>query len=404
MAHAQPVGTAPAHSKFLIVGGGAAGISLAARLCAAGHAGQVTIIEPSDVHYYQPLWTLVGAGDADRESTKRSEASVIPAGAAWVKDAAAGFEPSENAVVLKSGARIRYDWLVVALGLQLNWGGVKGLKENMGKLGICSNYSFETVPLTWGAIRNFKGGDAVFTHPATPIKCGGAPQKIMYLADDAFRRQGVREKAKVHFYSGEAAIFKAEHYAKALTKVIERKGLLTHFKHNLVEIRAESREAVFQDMDANKEVVQHFDLLHVTPPQGPLDVIKGSALVNQAGWVDVDKETCRHVTHANVFALGDCSSLPTSKTGAAIRKQVMVVVKNLLASVAGQGMTEKYDGYTSCPLTTGYGKLILAEFGYDLKPHETFPFDQSKERWSMYMLKKHLLPKLYWSGMLKGKA
>jgi sulfide:quinone oxidoreductase len=105
-----------------------------------------------------------------------------------------------------------------------------------------------------------------------------------------------------------------------------------------------------------------------------------------------------------VFALGDCSSLPTSKTGAAIRKQVIVVLKNLLASVDGKPMTERYDGYTSCPLTTGYGKLILAEFGYDLKPHETFPFDQSKERWSMYMLKKHLLPKLYWSGMLRGRA
>ena len=404
MSHVDPVGVAPAHSKFLIVGGGAAGVSLAARLCAAGHSGNVTIVEPSDVHYYQPLWTLVAAGDADRESTKRSEASVIPPGAAWVKDAAAGFDPAQNSVNLKGGARITYDWLIVALGLQLNWGAVKGLKENMGQHGICSNYSFETVPFTWQAIRNFKGGDAVFTHPATPIKCGGAPQKIMYLADDAFRRQGVRDKAKIHFYSGEAAIFKAEHYAKALTKVVERKGLITHFKHNLTEIRAASQEAVFQDLDANKEVVQHFDLLHVTPPQGPLDVMKGSPLANAGGWVDVDKETCRHVTHPNVFALGDCSSLPTSKTGAAIRKQVMVVLKNLLASVAGKPMTEKYDGYTSCPLTTGYGKLILAEFGYDLKPHETFPFDQSKERWSMYMLKKHLLPKLYWSGMLKGRA
>jgi len=404
MSHVDPVGAAPAHSKFLIVGGGAAGVSLAARLCAAGHAGKVTIIEPSDVHYYQPLWTLVGAGDADRESTRRSESSVIPPGAAWVKDAAAGFDPAQNSVTLKGGAKITYDWLIVALGLQLNWGAVKGLKENMGQRGICSNYSFETVPFTWEAIRGFKGGDAVFTHPATPIKCGGAPQKIMYLADDAFRRQGVRDRAKVHFYSGEAAIFKAEHYAKALNKVIERKGLLTHFKHDLVEVRAPSQEAVFQDLDANKEVVQHFDLLHVTPPQGPLDVMKGSPLANAGGWVDVDKETCRHVMHANVFSLGDCSSLPTSKTGAAIRKQVMVVLKNLLASVDGKPMPEKYDGYTSCPLTTGYGKLILAEFGYDLKPHETFPFDQSKERWSMYMFKKHLLPKMYWSGMLKGRA
>jgi len=395
----------PSHAPILILGGGAAGLTVAARLCRAGQRGRVTVVEPSETHDYQPMWTLVGAGVSSREAVRKRETDLIPRGAAWVKDAVAAIDPAANAVTLEGGARITYDWLVVALGLQVNWDGVKGLRAALGRNGVCSNYSFETVNLTRDAIRSFKGGDAVFTHPATPIKCGGAPQKIMYLADDAFRRAGVREKARIHFYIGEPAIFKVEKYARALLQVIARKGIEPpHYRHNLIEVRVDSREAVFEDLEAKKEVVQRFDLLHVTPPQGPLEAAKSSGLGNAAGWIDVDKETCRHVKFANVFSLGDASSLPTSKTGAAIRKQAPVLVKHLLAAMAGGSAAEKYDGYTSCPLVTGYGSLILAEFGYDLQPHETFPFDQGRERWSMYALKRFVLPQLYWRGMLRGRA
>lgn len=302
------------------------------------------------------------------------------------------------------GRTIGYDFLVVALGIQIDWGKVKGLEGEVGRNGVCSNYSYDTVSYTWETIRNFKGGAAIFTHPATPIKCGGAPQKIMYLADDAFRRQGVREKSTIEFFIGDPVIFKVKKYADALMKVIERKGITVQFKHNLTELRVGSREAVFQNLDTKAEVVRKWDMIHVTPPMSAPDVIKQSPLANAAGWVDVDKATLRHVKFANVFALGDCSSLPTSKTGAAIRKQAPVLVQNLLAAISGGTPAATYDGYTSCPLVTGYGRLILAEFDYDLNPRETFPFDQSKERWSMYMLKKNVLPALYWQGMMKGRA
>jgi sulfide:quinone oxidoreductase len=389
--------------NVVIVGGGSAGISVAARLAKAN--ATVTIIDPSETHDYQPLWTLVGAGVLPREAARRPERDLIPHGVQWVREAVTGFEPDAKTVVTSNGRRIAYDVLVVAAGLQLDWGKVKGLEGNIGLNGICSNYAFETVNTTWDAIRTFKGGDAVFTHPATPIKCGGAPQKIMYLADDAFRRQGVRGQSRIHFYSGEPSIFKVEKYAAQLRAVIERKGIEPpHFKHNLVEVRADAREAVFEDLDAKREVVQRFDLLHVTPPMSSPDFLKKSPLAAATGWVEVDKFTCRHTRFPEIFALGDCSNLPTSKTGAAIRKQAPVVATNVLDVLAGREPTAKYDGYTSCPLVTGYGSLILAEFDYDLKPAESFPFDQSKERRSMYMLKRWLLPQLYWHGMLKGRA
>jgi sulfide:quinone oxidoreductase len=390
--------------RVVIVGGGSAGLSVAARL-ARNRRVRVQVVDPSQTHDYQPLWTLVGAGVLPREATRRREADVMPRGVEWVQDAVTEFDPDQRVVVTRGGQRLAYDILVVAAGIQLDWGKVKGLEGNIGKHGICSNYAYETVNTTWEAIRSFTGGNAVFTHPATPIKCGGAPQKIMYLADDAFRRRRVRDKARIHFYSGDPTIFKCEHYAKTLLEVIRRKEIEPlHFKHNLKEIRLDSRETIFDDLANNKEVVQPFDLLHVTPPMSAPDFIKKSPLAASTGWVEVDKHTCRHVRYPDVFALGDCSNLPTSKTGAAIRKQAPTVATNVLDVLAGREPSAKYDGYTSCPLTTGYGKLILAEFDYDLKPKETFPFDQNKERWSMYMLKRYLLPVLYWNGMLKGRA
>ena len=398
---AQSVGSGS--PRVVVVGGGSAGLSVAARLVRAGVAVQV--VDPSETHDYQPLWTLVGAGGLDKNAARRREADLMPSGVEWIREAVTAFEPDAQSVLTSSGRRLGYDALIVCAGLQLDWAKIKGLVGNLGRNGICSNYSFDTVHLTWDAIRAFKGGDAVFTHPATPIKCGGAPQKIMYLADDAFRRSGVRERTRIHFYSGEPSIFKVEKYAATLRKVIERKGIeAPHFRHSLVEVRADAREAVFQDLEQGREVVQHFDLLHVTPPMSAPDFIKSSPLAGPAGWVEVDKHTCRHVRFPSIFALGDCSNLPTSKTGAAIRKQAPTVATNVLDVLAGREPSARYDGYTSCPLVTGYGSLVLAEFDYDAKPQETFPFDQGKERWSMYMLKRWILPPLYWHGMLRGRA
>ena len=392
------------HHQVVVVGGGNGGISVAARLLRAAMGTDVAIIEPSSMHYYQPLWTLVGGGDARKEATQRSEASVIPKGAKWIHDAAAEFCPEENAVLTASGTKVGYDFLVVAPGIQLNWGAITGLQESIGKEGVCSNYSYEYVDKTWEFIRNFKGGTAIFTHPNTPVKCGGAPQKIAYLADDAFRRQGVRDKTTIVFASASASIFPVEKYAKTLRQVIARKGIDARFRTNLCEIRPETKEAVFENLDTGEQTVLHYDMIHVTPPQSAPDFIRRSPLANEAGWVDVDKYTLQHNKYRNVFALGDASSLPTSKTGAAIRKQAPVLVQNLAACIHGKPLTASYDGYAACPLVTGYGKCVMAEFDYDLKPRETFRIDQSKERRSMYLVKKYGLPLLYWKAIMKGRA
>jgi sulfide:quinone oxidoreductase len=394
----------PIHHQIVIIGGGTAGITVAAQLMRGWfHRRDVAIIEPSEKHYYQPLWTMVGAGLARKEVTERPEASVIPNGVTWLKDAVAEFIPEQNLLRTRDGKLVTYDWLVVGAGLQINWDDIKGLKESIGKGGVCSNYSYTTVDSTWEAIRSFRGGNAVFTNPSGAVKCGGAPQKIMYLADDRFRESGVREKTKITYASALPNIFAVEPYRATLEKVVARKEIDCRFRHELIEVRSESKTAVFKNLDTQEQMTLPYDLLHVTPPMGPPQFIATSPIADKDGWVDVDKDTLQHRRFSNVFALGDCSNLPTSKTGAAIRKQAPVVVSNLLAAILGKPLSAKYDGYTSCPLVTGIGKLVLAEFDYRKQPAETFPVDQSKERWSMWILKRYLLPLFYWNGMLKGR-
>ncbi len=391
--------------QVVIVGGGTAGITVAARLTKGrSKRTDVAIIDPAGDHFYQPAWTLVGAGDFRPEKTRRSEASVIPPKATWIQDAVREFDPERNRLRTASGQVIEYDFLVVAAGIKLKWDAIKGLTETLGKNGVCSNYSFETAQYTWECIRNFKGGNALFTQPPPPIKCGGAPQKICYLAEDYFRKHGVRDDSRVIFASGESNIFAVEKYRKVLERVIERKGIETLFSHNLIAVSPDTREAIFENLQTGDEMALQFDMIHVTPPQGAPDFIARSPLADEKGWVDVDRYSLRHTRYGNVFGLGDSANLPTSKTGAAIRKQAPVVVKNIQALIAGGTPEARYSGYTSCPLVTGYGKLVLAEFDYEKQPEESFPFNQAKERRTMYWMKKYGLPILYWQGMLKGRA
>lgn len=392
------------HHQIVIVGGGNAGISIASQLVRKDPSLDIAIIDGTQKHYYQPAWTLVGGGEFNIQDTEREEASVIPEGTLWIQQMVSSFIPEENKIILADLKEISYDYLVAAPGIQLNWDEVKGLKENLGKNGVCSNYSFDTAPYTWECIQQYKGGKAIFTNPHTPIKCGGAPQKIMYLAADYFKKNGI--DSQVEFWSGGTRVFGVEKYENTLKKVIANYGINTQFFVKLDEIDGPNKKAKFVGIgEANKEQEywMEYDMIHVTPPQSAPNFIKTSPLANAMGWIDVEKHTLQHNKYKNIFASGDAAGLPVSRTGAAIRKQAPVVVSNLLALINGEPMKSFYNGYSSCPIITGFNKLVLAEFDYNNTPMETFPFDQSKERWSMYQMKKYLLPYLYWNQILPGR-
>ncbi len=397
------------HHQILIVGGGAAGITVAARLRKAEHEIplDIAIVDPAEAHYYQAAFTLVGGGAFELADTRRNEADIIPPDVTWIKDAVASFSPDANSVTLADGTTVTYTYLVVCPGLQINWGGIKGLKEYIGRYGVCSNYSPNTVEYTFQLQKSLKpGAKAVFTQAPMPIKCPGAPQKAAYLASDYLRKGGIREHCEVRFLTATPAIFGVPFYAKELVKIAARHNIEVSYNHNLVEIDGRGRKAIFDVTAGDKQgqkVVLDYDMLHVTPPQSAPDFLKNSPLANATGFADVHANSLQHVKYKNVFSLGDAAGTANSKTAAAVRKQAPVVVRNLLHLIKGGAIEEAYDGYGACPLTTGYGKVLMAEFIYGGKPTPTLPLDPRKEHLVNWWIKTTFLPRLYWDYMLKGK-
>ncbi|MFD0985788.1 TIGR01244 family sulfur transferase [Methyloligella solikamskensis] len=403
-------GDAPYHD-IVIVGGGAGGISAAASLLARQSDLDIAIIEPADIHYYQPGWTLVGGGVFDPTYTRRDFATLLPDGVKWIKAAVAAFEPEEHAVILEGCRVVRYGKLIVAPGLKLDWAGIEGLEETIGRNGVTSNYRYDLAPYTWELVHSFRGGKALFTQPPMPIKCAGAPQKAMYLSCDEWRRNGVLENTEVEFLNAGPSLFGVADYVPSLMEYVKAYGIDLSFGHKLVRIDGPAKKAWFETTDAegNTKIVERdFDMIHVVPPQTAPDFVRVSPLANEAGWLDVDPATLRHAKYPDIYGLGDVAGTSNAKTAAAARKQAPVVAANVLRDMGYGRQTADaiYDGYGSCPLTVERGKVILAEFAYGGRRVPSFPkwfIDDLKPSHMAWLLKERVLPSIYWKAMLKGR-
>lgn len=393
--------------NIVIAGGGAAGLSTAASILKRRPNVSVAIIEPSTSHYYQPGWTLVGGGVFTPEQTRRSEEKLIPSGATWIRQSVTAFQPDAREVVLDDGTALSYDILIVATGLSLDWAGIAGLPETLGKNGVTSNYRYDLAPYTWQLVQGLSRGTALFTQPPMPIKCAGAPQKAMYLSCDAWRRRGVLKDISVEFDTTTPALFGVAAYVPALMNYIERYGIDLRLRSKLIAVDGPQRIATFERVTDNgtTQVQRSFDMLHVVPPQVAPDVVKNSPLAGADGFVSVDPATLRHTTFADVFALGDVAGTSNAKTAAAVRKQAPVVAVNVLAALDGKAPVAIYDGYGACPLTVERGRIVLAEFAYGGKLEPSLPLwllrgtEPTRLAW---FLKEKVMPPLYWHGMLRG--
>ncbi|EAP79773.1 bifunctional protein tyrosine phosphatase family protein/NAD(P)/FAD-dependent oxidoreductase [Sulfitobacter sp. NAS-14.1] len=404
-----PTETGDAKYDVVIVGAGAGGIATASSLISRKSDLSVAIIDPSDVHYYQPGWTFVGGGVFQARDTAKTMASLIPQGVKWINAAVAAFEPKNNAVILDGCRVIKYDRLVVAPGLKLDWDAVEGLSDTLGRNGVTSNYRYDLAPYTWQLVQEMESGRALFTQPPMPIKCAGAPQKAMYLSADAWYRRGVLKNIDVQFMNAGGVLFGVKEYVPALMEYVKKYDATLNFFQNLVSVDGDAKKATFKvaKPDTDPEMVTvDFDMMHVCPPQTAPDFIRVSPLADAAGWVDVDQATLRHKTFDNIWSLGDVMNAPNAKTMAAARKQAPTVAENICADIDGGSPVAQYDGYGSCPLTVERGKIVLAEFGYGgaLKPSfPKFVIDGTKPSRAAWFLKEKMLPSIYWQGMLKGK-
>ena len=404
-----PTDTGDATFDVVIVGGGAGGIAVAASLKARTRDLEIAVIEPTDIHYYQPGWTMVGGGIFEPAETAKTMGSLIPQGVHWIKSAVAAFEPGDNAVILDGCRVVKYDRLVVCPGLKLDWAAVEGLEETLGRNGVTSNYRYDLAPYTWELVQGLKAGRALFTQPPMPIKCAGAPQKALYLSADHWHRTGVLDDIEIHFCNAGGVLFGVKDYVPALQSYMDKYRAHLDFFHNLVAVDGPARRATFEVKKPEsppERVTMDFDMMHVCPPQTAPDFIRVSPLADAAGWVDVDQATLRHKTHDNIWSLGDAMNAPNAKTMAAARKQAPVVAENIVADIGGHEAVAQYDGYGSCPLTVERGKIVLAEFGFGgvLKP--SFPrllLDGTKPSRLAWLLKERILPPIYWKAMLRGR-
>ena len=398
-----------ASHQVVIVGGGSAGIAVASSLLARSPQLDIAIIDPADAHFYQPGWTMVGGGIFKASSTARTMASVIPTDVCWIKAAVAAFEPEKNQVILEGCRVVKYQHLVVCPGLKLDWQGIEGLTETLGRNGVTSNYRYDLAPYTWQLVQQLKKGKAIFTQPPMPIKCAGAPQKAMYLSADHWTRQGVISHIDIDFCNAGAVLFGVADYVPALMEYVKKYRIGLNFGETLVAVDGPAHKATFMKTladGAKEKVVRDFDMIHVVPPQKAPDFVRVSPLADAAGWVDVDPATLRHKTFENVFGLGDVTNTPNAKTAAAARKQAPVVAHNLLTALGSHKGQAAYDGYGSCPLTVERGKIVLAEFTYGGKLAPSFPawlIDGTQPSALAWYLKERILPPLYWEAMLKGR-
>ena len=404
-----PTDTGDASYEVVVVGAGAGGIAAAASLKARKPGLEIAIIDPADIHYYQPGWTMVGGGIFDAQSTARTMGSLIPKGVHWIKSAVAAFEPDNNAVILDAFRVVKYKRLIVCPGIKLDWNGIEGLVETLGHSGVTSNYRYDLAPYTWQLVEKMKQGRAIFTQPPMPIKCAGAPQKAMYLSGDAWHRRGVLKDIDIHFNNAGGVLFGVKDYVPALMEYVKKYDAHLNFFHTLVAVDGPAKKAWFDVAKPDtpvERIEMEFDMMHVCPPQTAPDFIRVSPLADAAGWVDVDPATLRHKTYDNIWSLGDVMNAPNAKTMAAARIQAPIVAENMIADMRGGSPKAQYNGYGSCPLTVERGKIVLAEFGYGGTMLPSIPkalIDGTKASRAAWFLKEKMLPPIYWKGMLKGR-
>jgi len=400
-------------ARIVIAGAGAAGLATASRLAAALDGAQITLIDARREHYYQPGFTLVGAGIKPAGYVTSTTAEYVPRGVELVQARVAEFDPAGNKVVTDAGQPFAYDFLVVATGLELEYGLIEGMEERLiGKNGVGSIYRGPAAALaTWQAMSDFadRGGRGVFLRPATEMKCAGAPLKYTFITEDYLTRRGRRGKAEIVYNSNNKVLFSVPIVSEKVRMLFEERGIEVSYERVLKAIDPGRRIATFATPQGIEE--QGYDFIHVIPPMRASHAIRNSPLPWQSGawaaegWLEVDKGTLRHVRHPNVFGVGDVAGVPKGKTAASVKWQVPVAVDHLVAEIAGKTSAALYTGYTSCPLITRLGQAMLVEFDYRNNLTPSFPgvIAPLEELWVSWVMKTMALRPTYVS-MLRGRA
>ena len=392
------------HYRLIVLGAGAGGITSTAMILRKKKSlkGNTLIIDPGDYHYYQPGFPLVGSGLVELEQTRKRMVDVIPKGAVWEKSKVTRVDPKKNEVTTADNT-FTYDYLLIALGLELDFDAIEGAKESLGMNGVTTPYVFDYLEYTYQKLKEVNHGNIIISKPKSEIKGAVAAENSLFTMKD-FEEKYTNKNVQVLFRSGRDRLFKVDKYNESLTREMEKQGIDYKLDRELIRVDGRDKFAVFKDLKTGEEEKIPFELLVITPPQRGPTVLKDSQILDNEGWVNVDKNTLRHRDFPWIFGLGDATNLPTTKMAAAVRKQVPIVVQNMLDVMDGRSPSQRYNGDTAAPIATEIGKSILAEYDYEREPKETTFLDQSKSNMFLYQVKKRMIPFMYWNGMMNGRT
>ncbi len=421
-------------ARVVIIGGGAAGLSLAARLRRSAPNLKLQLVDPAEKQFYQPGFTLIGGGVYEADEVWKEQKDLIPDGVEWIRKSVRRVNPSAKTVELDDATRLQYDFLVLTPGIQLNWRGVEGITyKTLGAGNAHSIYDWKGAQKTFAAMKEFavKGGKGVFVDTYTKLKCGGAPKKICLMTEHRARKAGTRDRLDIAYYTAEKDLYDVKYFTPRLKEIYKERNIPFTANMRVTGVDTASKKVYFEKIEKierkvkneqtgveetvvekrTTSLVKGYDFLHFAPPQSAPDFVRESGLGWKTGkfareaWVEVDKHTLVHRGWDNIISFGDVAGIPTSKTSAAIRMQLPVAERNLISLIEGSAPEAKYDGYAACPIITDYGHVLLCEFDYDKKEKISFPFsmlDMSKEQRAAWWLKVYVLKPMYFHGMLRG--
>lgn len=400
-------------ARIVVAGSGLGGLAVATRLSKLLDGARITIVDKKQEHNYQPGYTLVATGVWPVSKVRDRNADLQPAGVEWIQEMVAEFDPAGNAVVTTAGQRVPYDYLVVATGTHQDWGLIEGMDvAAIGQNGLTSVYpSPEAAVATWQAMDAFrqKGGNAVMTLSATPLKCAGAPLKMTFMLRDRLAQAGTLDKSSVTFYSAVGNVFGVKPVNDNVVGRWQDLGIGIEYTQKLKAVDIGARKATFVTPEGASTEVS-YDFIHVVPPMRAPDAVKNSDLAWKeggfaaGGWLEVDKDTLQHRRYKNVFGIGDINGTPRGKTAATVKKSAPIVAQHVVDVIAGREPGQKFDGYTSCPLIVREGSAMLIEFDYEGKLVPSLPMIEPLQDSYFAWLMKYAMLKPAYMAVLKGRV
>lgn len=374
-------------ARVVVLGGGVGGTLVANLLHKElGRDARVTVVDPTGMHVYQPGFLYVALGQANGRWLTRDERTLLHRGVELAVERAIRIHPDAGTVQLERGGSLDYDYLVVSTGARLVPEQVPGLTEATHEF-----YSLEGSQRLREELARFTGGRIHVGIAGIPYKCPPAPVEFVFLLDEYLRKRGIRERSSITLLSPLNRAFTIESASKVIQPMLTERGIeLTTF-FNVESVDPDAGTI----MSLEGEKVES-DLMVVVPPHRGQSVVGASALGDSGDWLPTDRTTLQVEGQERIFAIGDATNLPISKSGSTAHFEAPVVASRIASLIRGTAPKSNYGGRVMCFLETGNRRATVLRFDYEHPPAPPQPN-------MLWHSAKWMFNRLYWSTVPQGR-